>query len=172
MPYVGGEIASIVRPRLAARATRQMVNKGGARWRELAMMNTPIAPPPAPEEIARRGKHGGRRPRGTARASWRQKETMPMPGGGGWYSGVESHDPVMPFIEWNTKPHIIRPIPPNRRLAFFQNGSWRFPVLVHHPGTTGQAPLRISAAKVEHEAEHGLFDAILREWKMLSEVPA
>lgn len=158
MGYVGGKIASIVRPSSATRATFEMARHGGERMTELVRENTPIAPPQDPLDYRPR-----KRRRGTLRASWRQKPVTVTPRGFG--SGVETEDPVAPNVEWSTSPHEIRPIPPNTRLAFVKDGEWHRPRSVRHPGTRGQAMLRIGAAKVEHELAHGLMDPELEAWK-------
>jgi hypothetical protein len=164
MPYVGGKIASIVKPRLARETAEMMARHGGERMTELVKMNTPISPPQDPVERAVRLR---KRPRGTLRESIEQKAVVRTRNG--YESGCETHDPIAPHVEWNTRPHEIRPIPPNRRLAFVKDGKWMFPRVVHHPGTTGQAMFRIGAAMVEHEVSHGLLQPELEHFKRESE---
>lgn len=158
MPYVGEKVASICKPEAATRAAFHMAQKGGERFTELVKMNTPIGEPPEPPDTRPR-----KRRRGTLRESWRTKPVTVHPRG--FASGVETHDPIAPFVEWNTSPHEIRPIPPNTRLAFTKGGRWHRPGIVHHPGTHGQAMVRISAAKLEHEVAHGLFERELLAFK-------
>lgn len=162
MGYVGGEIASIVKPLVATRAAEKMARRGGERMTELVRMNTPIAPMQPPLD-----KRPRKRARGTLRASWFTKPVVPT--GTGFESGTATEDPIAPYVEWNTRPHEIRPIPPNRRLAFVKDGHWWYPRVVHHPGTHGQAMLRIGAAKVEDELAHGLMDRELEAWKRETE---
>jgi hypothetical protein len=160
MPYVGGEIASIVKPWLGRITARRMADHGGARMTELVKANTPISPPLDQIERAVRPR---KRPHGTLRESIRQKEVVAT--ADGFVSGCETEDPVAPHVEWSTRPHEIRPNPPNRWLAFVKNGRWVYARIVHHPGTHGQAMFRIGAHVTEHELAHGLLQPELEEFK-------
>jgi hypothetical protein len=166
MGYEGGKISSIVRPEVATRTAHKMADRGGARMTELVKMNTPIAPPDDPVERRVRLR---KRKRGTLRESIYQKPVLPTQSG--FESGCATEDPVAPHVEWSTRPHEIRPIPPNRRLAFVKDGEWRFPRVVHHPGTHGQAMFRIGGAMVENEVARGLFQPELEEFKRELERP-
>jgi len=169
MGYEGGKVAHLVRPHLASAAARRMADHGGQRFLELVKQNTPIAPPPHPQEAAHWAKHRHGRKRGHARDSWAQKPVVKV--ADEYVTGVESHDEVVRYLEWGTQPHEIRPKPGTRRLKFWSRGAWHFPVVVDHPGTHGQAMTRISANKLEHEITMGLFDPILLRWKYESERP-
>lgn len=58
--------------------------------------------------------------------------------------------PYAPFVEWDTRPHEIRPIPPNRALRFTDRlGEEVVVARVWHPGTTGQHMLAIGAHVTE-----------------------
>jgi len=167
MGYEGGKIASLVRPELATGTAIKMARHGGERMTELVKMNTPIAPPQDPVERRVRLR---KRPRGTLRESIVEKPVVPT--GEGFESGCETHDPIAPYVEWSTKPHEIRPIPPNRRLSFVKGGQWVFARVVHHPGTHGQAMFRIGAHYLEHEVQTGLLNRELEEFKRDSELAA
>lgn len=162
----GGRAAALVRPVVARHTARKMADHGGARLTELTKQNTPIGPAPsAMESAVRRAK---RKP-GDLRRSFEQKAVVALPGNR-YQSGVETHDPIAPFVEWPTRPHEILPRRRGGLLAFVKDGHWVYTKRVWHPGTTGQAMVRISAAKVEAELREGLLEPELREWKRLSEL--
>lgn len=161
----GGRVATIVRPVVARHACRKMAERGGARLTEVTKQNTPIGPAPsAMESAVRRAK---RKP-GDLRRSFKQKTLEVLPGGI-YRSGVETHDPIAKYVEWPTRPHEILPRRRGGLLAFVKDGHWVYTKRVWHPGTTGQAMVRISVAKVQAELHEGLLEPELREWKRLSE---
>lgn len=51
---------------------------------------------------------------------------------------VESTVPYAPFVEEDTRPHVIRPRRPGGVLRFKVGGRTVYARIVHHPGTTGQ----------------------------------
>lgn len=166
MGYEGGKVATLVKPHLARNAAEKMAHRGGERFVELVREATPVYKQPALDDRPRR------RAPGTLKLSWYQKPTTRTLGGfgsDGFESGVATDDKIGPWVEWDTKPHPIVPIPPNTRLAYVKGGTWRMPRAVRHPGTKGQGMVRNSGVKLEAEVESGLFEPILQEWKRETE---
>lgn len=120
-------------------------------WLKKLKKKTPVAKLPeaykgdAGEWIEDRG---GRRP-GTARDSWETGEFEVTAEGA--VVEVKSDDPVMPHIEWDTRPHVIRARKPDGWLRFPSGPVFRFARRVFHPGTDGQHMMRDSGAEMETE---------------------
>lgn len=51
---------------------------------------------------------------------------------------VDANVPYAPFVEEDTRPHVIRPRKPGGVLRFKVGGQTVFARIVHHPGTKGQ----------------------------------
>lgn len=108
------------------------------------------------------------RPRGTARESL---ERTPVRRGGNqgrrYTTVVQTFDPAFPYIEFNTRPHVIRPRADRRPASVVATGrprgtvkdgraalTWRgpggrvFAREVHHPGTQGQHPFARAALQL------------------------
>lgn len=169
MPFVASRrLEDIVNPKAGVVAAKAMAEKGGTRLMEATKTRTPIDTSFNPM--------GRSRPRGTARESVirgpiRQHTTA---AGRGYAVRVYTEDPIFPYIEWNTRPHIIEPTAEHRAralaegrqamLRYFSGGGVRFAARVMHPGTTGQHPFARAAALIEIEAAH-MFAEELRQFE-------
>lgn len=151
-------------PMLAA--CRRTTERVGEKITEGARTRSPVhVPPPGQPDTYR-----GDRPPGTLKGSWKTGEVgVTATVAGTPRFGVDSwtEDPVAPHVEWNTRPHIIRPradrraasvvasgkprragSDPQAALRFIDGfGHVRFAAEVHHPGTQGQHMMRDSLAE-------------------------
>lgn len=153
MGYRGEKLASLIDDapihRFARRATREV----GKDLQRRVRRHTPVAHGFEGESISdftfRRSGH--RRP-GTLRDSWEMGEVTFAVSAAGvrevYTVPVLTHDPVAPHVEWDTRPHIIRPKNVDGVLVFESEGGTVFAKLVHHPGTTGAHMLATSIAEV------------------------
>ena len=161
-----GSLAELF-PDLVDEVASEGVKRVGELLHENVVRRTPVARMPLAYDADRRagGKAGwikdrkGRLP-GTARKSWETSSVEHLPDG--TYRVVEeSKDPVMPMLEYDTRPHLIR-----ARKA----GALRFPwglrfifrQQVQHPGTQGVHMMRDSLAEVEG-AWRPIVQAVLDE---------
>lgn len=147
-------------------AARRTTDRTGSDLKERVRRHTPVSHPPAGmsagEWIASRK---GRVP-GTLRESWERTEVR---GAGGHFEvSVLTHDRVAPLVEWETRPHTIRPKPDRApatvvatgnprgtvqdgraHLRFEGEGGVVYAKEVHHPGTRGA---HMMAASLTEEA--------------------
>lgn len=136
MPYVGPRLHERINPRLGGFAARDIAGDAGDRWHFVTTQNTPVET-------------------GNLRTSWyldpaigaNRRSFYGFPA----YEVVVATDvDYAPYVEWDTRPHEIRPIPPNTRLHFFdRHGNEVFATRVSHPGTRGQHMMSIGAHVVE-----------------------
>lgn len=163
MPFVSEhKLEDMLDPRAVTVAGRAMAEKGGERLQEATQVRTPIDT----------SAHGGLpqdRVRGTARESVMvgpvRQHTAST--GRGWQRRVFTEDPVFPFIEWNTKPHLIEPTLEHQAraaaegrqamLRYYSRGRVRYAPRVMHPGTTGQHPFARAAAFIQAEVGESMF---------------
>lgn len=151
-----------------------------------AARRTPVAkPPPGVGGAAFAAQRG--RPPGTAKSSWRHTDVDVgrSPTGVTRFSGeAYSEDPLMPLIEWPTRPHIIRPRPdrapasvratrrprragtdPAARLRYVSRGGRVvYAREVHHPGTDGQHMMRDSLAELDGTWTSRIGEEEVRLW--------
>jgi len=156
MPFVADRrLEDMLDPRAVTVAGRAMTEKGGDHLQRATKERTPISTDPL-------GGLPRERPRGTLRESIVRgpvrRHTSPI--GRGWQVRVYTEDEVGPYVEWNTVPHPIEPIPPGRALRFYSRGAIRFAGRVLHPGTQGHHMFARAAAWLEAEVPH-LFTAEL-----------
>lgn len=125
------------------------------------------------------------RPRGTARESVHRTkvEKTFVAASVAFRVRVRTEDPLFPYIEWTTRPHIIRPRADREAATVIETGkprgtqkdgraslSWRgpggrvFAKVVHHPGTKGQHPFSLAALQVSGELR-GIAVPALREFE-------
>jgi hypothetical protein len=139
----------------AGRCARGIADAAGDRLQANIKHLTPIGNPLDPNRSAGR-------PPGTARESVERSavEDFIGPGGRGYRVLALTRDPIFPYIEWNTRPHIIRPRldrapattiatrrprrlgnDPQAAVTWIGRGGRRvFAHEVHHPGTRGVHP--------------------------------
>lgn len=103
---------------------------------------------------------GGRVNTGRLRDSIRA--FRPVKTADGYTAGAGTDVPYAPYVEWDTRPHEIRP----RRakaLRFMVGGQIIFAQKVNHPGTTGIHFMSRAAAELEAVVED-IIDHDVREW--------
>lgn len=160
MPFISERpLQDILNPQAVTVAGRAMAEKGGDVLLREVRRRTPVF-------TGETGPLGRKRKRGTALESLQvgavRGHTSAV--GRGWERRVFTEDPVFPFIEWNTRPHEIKPTAEHiararaegreAQLVFFQRGQVRHASRVWHPGTRGQHPFARGAAFVESEVGH------------------
>lgn len=149
MPWICDmELDDMLDPEAAPRACRRIADAAGDRMQELTKRFTPVD--------RSFGKDTSARPRGTARESIYRTPVEERLGiaGATFRVRVVSDDPVFPYIEWNTRPHVIRPRPergPRARLSWRTPSGRVFAREVHHPGTQGQHPFARGELQVRGE---------------------
>lgn len=129
---------------------------------------TPVAE--MPEAYGVRGQGGktgwirdrkGRTP-GTAKRSWKKSGVRRI-SAGRYMVDVDSDDPVMIYIENDTRPHLIRARKPRGVLRFPMGLTFLYRREVHHPGTEGVHMMRDSLAVIDatwQEVANEVFDEL------------
>jgi hypothetical protein len=161
-------------PMLAA--GRRTAERVGSDLRARVAHHTPIAHPPPGVDIAEwQASRGGRAP-GTLARSWEEEPVVAR--GGHFEKSVLTHDRIAALVEWETRPHTIRPRPDRApativetgrprgtvedgraALRFEGHGGVTYAREVHHPGTRGAHMMATALTEV---AAFG-FPAIGRE---------
>jgi hypothetical protein len=165
MAYHGGLLAPLYVPSLASDAAREMAEDGREATMGYAAEFTPVNTNPFSSP--------GRAP-GTLKAAWRKRGpiTRGVRRAHPAYTGeYENPDPIAPFVENDTRAHLIRPRldrapasvvatkkprrmgdDPQAALTWLTIGGVRvFARVVKHPGTTGQHMTLRAAARAEVE---------------------
>lgn len=165
MAYHGGELRPLFNPGIAEQAARRMATEGRVHTMGYARDATPVNENPFSSP--------GRKP-GTARASWRLRGPVRRHSMRGYpaYTGeYENTDPIAPFIENDTRAHLIKPRldrapastiatkkprrmgeDPQAALTWLTIGGRRvFAKVVKHPGTTGHHMTLKASARAELE---------------------
>lgn len=171
MPFVTNRpLQDMINGQAATIAGRAITARGGELLADAVRTRTPI-------DTSYSLGAPSTRPRGTARdsivAAAVRSHTSTR--GRGWRRRVFTEDPIFPFIEWNTRPHIIAPTAEHQAraaaegrkamLRFPQGGVMRYAAFVRHPGTTGQHPFARAAAALQAAVGEGMFSAELEEFK-------
>lgn len=169
MAYEGGRLEPLFTPELAEAACHDMAADGGVfLHRRVAELS------PVHEEFGGGGgrwaavnRERGRAP-GTLKRSWyldplgvRRRAT---PFGATYSARVATDDPVAPYVEDDTRPHIIRP--KNAKMLRFRLWPSGIPVyarFVRHPGTTGQH-MMLRAQQQARAEFRGITGGRLRRW--------
>lgn len=136
------------------RAGRRTTDRVGDDLKDRVKRHTPVAHRPAGMSAADflASRHG--RPPGTLRESWQRTSVHELEGH--FEVSVLTHDPTGPLVEWETRPHTIRPRPDRAPASVIATGKPRGTVQdgrahlrfegaggvvyakeVHHPGTRG-----------------------------------
>lgn len=125
-------------------ASRRMAQTGTQELHDEARDRTPVNADPQP--------HSKRAP-GTMKRSWRVIDAHPT--ANGFAGEAVNDDRAAEFVEWDTRPHVIRP-KTARSLRWYEDGVPVFAAEVHHPGTQGVHMMRDAAAVIDAN-----FDRIL-----------
>lgn len=147
MSYSGAKLAEAIRPELAEHAVREMADDVGDFVHERVVEFSPVY-----EEFGGGGnrwisvnRERGREP-GRLKRSWYRLPLVRIRSGAdpAWRAEEATDDEVAPWVEEDTRPHIIRPKRAGGWLRFRLRGSGRavYARMVRHPGTTGQHMLR------------------------------
>lgn len=159
MPFrTNHRFKDLYNPRFVTDVGHEIVDRVGDSFRGAVARRTPVARIPAAykgdfeEWIADRG---GRVPR-TLRDAWRRSGVINVEGMGLRVT-IDNPDPIVKYVEFDTKPHAIRAKQRVGKDGALYQGSLRFPsgpVFIHrvevwHPGTTGVHMLRDGAAEIE-----------------------
>jgi hypothetical protein len=157
---------------ITRRTARRIADAGVDRLERNVKRRTPIDTNPF--------RHKPERPRGTARASVKRRASVHfvVRGGRESYEGlVESDDPIIRYVEFDTPPHKIRARQPGGRLrfqsrhgftgkdgVFYPPGTWISVEEVDHPGTKGAHMFTLGAWATEREYRQYASEPLAR-WK-------
>jgi hypothetical protein len=159
-----GDLIAMFDPELSRRATYKMADAGGDWLLERVIANTPVSYTGLALQFG--GFTPARTP-GTLKRSWKRGPVEPRVGGidPGFEVKVDTHDPIAAYVEWDTRPHIIRPRTPGGRLRFrtWPTGELVYARVVHHPGTKGQHMMSFAAHAATLNFDH-IVDEPLRHW--------
>jgi len=158
MAYVGDLIAPLFTPSLASECALEMAEAGGDALLDYAIEATPVNYNPfsSPDRLP-----------GTLKSRWRK--TMPefrvVRGSPAYEVRAENHDPIAPFVENDTRPHVIRPKNPGGALSFrlWPTGERVTVGGVKHPGTTGWHMTLKATNRLEVEFET-VMDPPVTRW--------
>lgn len=161
MGYVGNSLAELGDLSATREAARRITPRAGRLLHRQVVDRTPVAEE-APvwriEGVDFVRARGGRVP-GTLRNSWKLGTLEARVEGGTYSVDVWTDDPVAVYVEYPTRPHVIRARRvSNLRFPDETGTRFRFTPEVHHPGTQGSYMLRDSLALLRME-----WEAIARE---------
>lgn len=152
-----GSLKDLFPEEFVKRGAWEITHHVAGRMRDGAAKRTPVARLPEAyhgDYGAWRQDRGGRQPR-TMRDSWTKKPVRVVDN---VYSvEVENTDPKTEYVEWDTRPHLIRAkmrVDPKTgklrqgSLRFPDGPSFRYAVEVNHPGTQGVHMMRDTMAEV------------------------
>lgn len=165
------------------RAVPRITGKVGDKLKAEVKRRTPIAELPPGMTPEKRGRVPG-----TLRESWQntdvQREQSRTPGGMARSIETFTEDEIAKFVEWPTRPHIIRPRldrapasvvatgkprraggDPAARLRYVNAfGRVVYAAEVHHPGTQGVHMVRDSLAEIEATWVDEIGAREIEEW--------
>ena len=134
-------LTSILDEEAPARCARAIADAAGDRLVLNTQRNTPIDRSPHRDKP--------KRPRGTLRKSI--ERTGVERTGLAYRVRALTRDPIAPYVEFDTKPHIIRPRKPGGSLRWRSARGVHFAGAVRHPGTKGQHMFALGALKTKRE---------------------
>jgi hypothetical protein len=142
-----GKLENYGRPEPLIEAARRTVERSTALLRQLTHDHTPVAKPPPGHEVEwMQSRHG--RPPGALKESWKVGELEVIDAGRLIRMDVYTNDPVAPYVEWPTLPHIIVPRAGGMLRFWDQFGHTIYARIVHHTGTKGSYMLTTALAEV------------------------
>lgn len=170
MGYRGGELADLAGPleRGVRGFARRTTEKVGEDLRKRVRRHTPVAKMDASIRASYDSMghwisaRAGRVP-GTLKESWQVGEVEVVVEGSGerFRIPVYTLDQVAPYVEWETRPHLIVPRKPGGVLTIPTRTGMVFATLVHHPGTRGAHMMATAIQEVAIEWQR-IAD---REWR-------
>lgn len=194
MPYVAtGKIQDFFDTKPVERAARRMATGGRDLLKDRAVQRTPVSKPTPGHSLEQHIADRGYRKPGTMRDRWTAEPVVKYSANDGtprFGATVHNPDPETPHVEWDTRPHIIRPrldrLMPNgmsnaanahnkKPRGLRQDGSARlripmagggyaFPKEVHHPGTQGKHMMRDALQDVSTEFTTAVGRDELNRW--------
>lgn len=168
MSYTGDSLSPLFEPDIARSVSQRMTIRGGGWLLRRVKANTPVY-----EEFGGGGnawisanRERGRAP-GTLRRSWYRGPLIVL--GDHMAVDVSTDDEIASFVEFPTRPHIIRPrFAKALRFRTWPTGAVRYASVVHHPGTRGSYMMLRSVTEAEAEF-HEIVEPELEFWVKLVE---
>lgn len=169
MGWHGGSLEYLFTPELAEQAAHDMT-VDGTRW----LYRKIVEHTPVHQEFGGGGgrwaaanRERGRAP-GTLKRSWYMDPEGVIRRARGtnfiYIGRVNTDDPVAPYVEDDTRAHIIRPVHAKRlRFRVWPSGAAVYASFVRHPGTTGQHMVRRAEEEARAEFPH-IVDGPLQRW--------
>lgn len=175
MPYEGGDLSDFFHEKALVPFAHKAVDDVTASLEKQAVENTPVAVLSPGETVAERGRAPGTMKRRWKRGRLRRRAPDH------WSREVFNDDPRSVYVEYDTKPHIIKPRPETiARQQAARRGSGEdvaaafggvlrirnsagqviFPPEVHHPGTRGQYMMRRAAIETQRKVEELMKPAV------------
>lgn len=176
-----GRVEDFFSPEPMHLAGLRTADRVGNDLKDRVKRHTPVAHPPPGVDVAEwEASRKGRLP-GTLRESWERERVREV--GGHVTVAVKTDDPTAPLVEWETRPHTIRPKADRAPASVIATGNprgtvqdgrahLRFPGQgggpqyareVHHPGTRGAHMMATSLAE-ESVAWQAIGAEEMRRW--------
>jgi hypothetical protein len=89
---------------------------------------------------------------GETRKSWTLHIHQNDANGVRWTISPDGREEIVGYLEFGTKPHIIRPKDPGGVLVFEVDGETVFTKIVHHPGIKALGIVRLTKHELKQEA--------------------
>lgn len=142
-----GSLADFGREEPWRAAQRRTVERVGDELHRRVVEHTPVANPPPGHEAEWLASR--KRKPGTLKDSWKVGEVTVVSGTDTISIDVYTMDPIAPYVEWPTLPHLIMPRRPGGMLRFWtKGGDTVYATIVHHTGTKGSYMLTTAIAEV------------------------
>lgn len=132
-------------PMLAAQ--RRTVERVGDELQKRVTEHTPVAKPPPVDDV-REWLAARKRFPGELKRSWKIGTVKIGAGEHVLEVDVYTNDPIAPYVEWPTMPHLIQARPGHTLRFWNEVGKTVFAQLVHHPGTKGSYMMTTAIAEV------------------------
>jgi hypothetical protein len=133
-----GKLEDFFHPEPMIECARRTTERVGADLKDRVAHHTPVAKPPS-GSVAAEWEAARKRIPGTLKESWQIGEVTVTSNGARLTIPVFTDDPVAPYVEWDTQPHLI--VPKDQLTGVLRywdtSGNIVFAQVVHHPGTKG-----------------------------------
>jgi hypothetical protein len=154
MPYIGPYLPNLIATDSGFIAGQMIVDDAMDYWHGMTARNTPVRT-------------------GNLRTSWYRVPSQGADrtrryGYPAYVAHLRTDVPYGPHVEWNTRPHIIRPVRAKALRFVAKDGTVVFASMVRHPGTTGAHMMAIGAHLTEQNLDDIAEDG-LRLWARLTE---
>ena len=147
MPYLGPKIAEHIHTEAGFIAGHQLAEDAGKHWERVTTQNTPIET-------------------GNLRTSWYRvppqgADRTRRYGYPAYRVNVRTDVDYAPYVEYDTRPHEIRPRRASALRFRARDGTIVYTQLVHHPGTKGQHMLAIGEHMTDVQEDVWAEDGLL-----------